>query len=99
MWKQRHDYGYNDFRRAVLKRDKGRCQMPKCGTTRWLQVHHIRDYASNPHLRTETSNGITLCGHCHKGIKGKEHNFIGLFDSIVRQNETKRRKIRHRKRH
>ena len=50
-------------RRAVLARDRFRCQAPGCGNTRFLEVHHL----TPRHLGG--GNGIdnlfTLCSACH----------------------------------
>lgn len=62
-YSRRNDCGLSAWRKRVLARDSGMCT--NCGTTNNLVVHHIRPYASNPLLRTETSNGITLCWECH----------------------------------
>lgn len=51
------------WRKAVLKRDKHRCQ--KCGSRLNLHVHHILPFSKYPELRFETTNGITLCVSCH----------------------------------
>lgn len=49
---------------AVISRDKATCQ--KCGATGIeLHAHHIRSFRDHPELRTELSNGITLCHQCH----------------------------------
>jgi 5-methylcytosine-specific restriction endonuclease McrA len=77
------DPAYEDFRKRVLKRDKKKCQMPGCGHSKKLQVHHIRKWSSASSLRYEISNGITLCVNCHKSIKGKEHHYEALFMEII----------------
>jgi 5-methylcytosine-specific restriction endonuclease McrA len=77
------DPAYEDFRKRVLKRDKKKCQMPGCGYSKKLQVHHIRKWSSASSLRYEISNGITLCVNCHKSIKGKEHHYEALFMEII----------------
>jgi hypothetical protein len=57
--------GYADWRLSVMERDLFTCQ--NCGKTACkLQVHHIKPYKDYPELRTDTSNGITLCVECHK---------------------------------
>lgn len=89
--KRRKDLGYNDFRAKVLKRDKHRCQMPSCKSRRRLQVHHVLTYSSTQSLRTESSNGITLCKSCHDSIKNKEHHYAKLFGEIIEINEAKAR--------
>lgn len=57
---------YIDWRKAVYERDNYTCQ--KCGicSSGSLNAHHIEGYANNPELRTELSNGATLCKDCHK---------------------------------
>ena len=52
------------IRRAVLARDHHRCTTPGCGTTRFLEVHHI-----TPRVRggtNEPDNLATLCSACHR---------------------------------
>lgn len=89
MRQKRNDPGYSDFRAKVLKRDKRKCQMPGCKSRRRLQVHHVLTYSSTSSLRTESSNGITLCRTCHDSIKNKEHHYAQLFTEIIYQNENK----------
>ena len=56
---------YNGWRKEVYKLDNYTCQ--KCGQYSGnLNAHHIESYRANPTLRTEISNGITLCETCHK---------------------------------
>ena len=83
------DAEYARVRRAVLKRDRHRCQMPDCKNTKKLQVHHILKWASNPYLRYEMENCIVLCKECHKKVTGFEDCYISLFTRIVNEN-TKR---------
>lgn len=54
---------YRLWRSAVLERDDYTCQ--DCGATENLHVHHIRGFATHPELRTDVSNGVTLCVDCH----------------------------------
>lgn len=57
--------GYQEWRKAVYERDDYTCQMcGKNGGT--LNAHHIESYNNNKELRTELSNGITLCEDHHK---------------------------------
>lgn len=51
------------WRKAVLERDGHRCV--NCGHTKDLQAHHKKSWAHHPDLRTEVSNGQTLCWLCH----------------------------------
>ena len=55
---------YQDWRKAVLKRDNYICQI--CGVRGVsLQVDHIKQWAHYPELRYELSNGRVLCVPCH----------------------------------
>jgi 5-methylcytosine-specific restriction endonuclease McrA len=65
---------YYEWRRQVFERDDYTCQI--CGLRGGkLNAHHIQAFARFPELRTETSNGITLCNDCHSLYHRKiEHN-------------------------
>ena len=59
-----------DWRHACMERDNDTCQ--ECGyrkgeePKRKLHVDHIKTYRDYPELRTEVSNGRTLCEDCHR---------------------------------
>lgn len=57
---------YNAWRKEVLERDCFSCVL--CGSKDKLEVHHIKPYALFPILRTDPTNGITLCKKCHKAV-------------------------------
>ena len=58
---------YRRWRRAVFTRDGYRCQ--HCGQKLVaLHAHHIKPWKDFPALRRDVSNGITLCGPCHKAL-------------------------------
>lgn len=55
---------YRLWRKRVLQRDSGKCL--KCNESeKSLHVHHIIPYEVSKELRTEVSNGATLCASCH----------------------------------
>ena len=58
--------------------------MPKCNYRKRLQVHHIEKWSTQPYLRYEVSNGITLCPWCHKYVNEREEYYVALFMEIVR---------------
>lgn len=59
-----HDYPLAEWSKKVRERDGYKCQC--CGTrSAIMHAHHIENYADNPDLRYELSNGITLCEACH----------------------------------
>ncbi len=51
-------------RAAVLARDHHRCQSPGCGSTHFLEVHHVVPRREGGTNRPE--NLVTLCGRCHR---------------------------------
>lgn len=56
---------YVAWRKAVFERDNFTCQVcSKRGGV--LQADHIKSWIKYPELRTELSNGRTLCIDCHK---------------------------------
>ena len=63
--KIRKSSAYQIWRSNILKRDNYTCQI--CGVQdEELQVDHIKPFALYPELRTEPSNGRTLCIPCHR---------------------------------
>ena len=70
---------YKAFRKAVFERDGFKCR--KCGSTDDVCVHHIRNYESNPELRTDVDNGACLCRTCHREF----HHRYGLLDTTPEQ--------------
>lgn len=68
---------YKEWRNTVFLRDNYTCQ--SCGDNKGgnLNAHHIKPYATNPELRLDISNGITLCKLCHT----KHHKLCTAFQS------------------
>lgn len=67
---------YFNWRNDVYKRDNYICQ--HCGIRGGdLNAHHIIPFSKDKSLRTEISNGITLCKKCHK----KEHERLRKLKS------------------
>ena len=73
--------GYEKWHNSVYERNGYTCQ--KCGDDKGgnLNAHHIESYNSSPELRTEVSNGITLCEDCHKDF----HHQYGYGDNTRAQ--------------
>lgn len=72
------------WKKAVLKRDNYTCQC--CGSKDELRTHHLYNFAQYPELRTELSNGMTLCANCHdSGRKGSFHNIYGCYYNTKEQ--------------
>lgn len=79
--KMRKSRQYRNFVKAVFRRDKYTCQI--CDLQTWdnwaLQVNHIKKFSDYPTLRTEPSNGITLCVGCHRMVTGHEEEWESYF--------------------
>ena len=78
------DYAYIKWRNNVLNRDNYTCKL--CGKTKdetILNVHHIERYTDNEELRTDVSNGITLCYECHKKVFNREEEFEEYFKQLI----------------
>ncbi len=63
--KIRKSFEYEEWRKSVFQRDNYTCQ--NCGEIGGrLEADHIKPFALFPELRTQISNGRTLCVSCHK---------------------------------
>jgi len=59
-----------EWRNKIFTRDNYICQL--CGKTDcYLEAHHIKSFTYYPKLRTEITNGISLCRDCHNLTKRK----------------------------
>lgn len=59
----KNSYEYREFRRIVLERDGNKCVL--CDSSEGLCVDHVKPFSLYPNLRTDPSNGRTLCKKCH----------------------------------
>ncbi len=60
------------WRKDVFKRDNWKCVI--CEAKGDIQAHHLNSFKRFPELRTELSNGVTLCTHHHQKFHGKYGN-------------------------
>lgn len=64
---------YQQWRRAVIKRDGGFCR--DCGSKpEQPHAHHIKSFKGFPDLRLDVDNGLTLCEPCHINTHAGERN-------------------------
>ena len=79
---------YLHWRKLVFKRDNYTCQCCGDSTGGNLNAHHIENFATNPDIRLDVNNGITLCNNCHNPIvKGSFHNTYGTYNNTRKQLE------------
>lgn len=50
---------------AKLVKHKSGNQCEKCGSSEYLEAHHIEPYKDNESLRYSVDNGVALCKRCH----------------------------------
>ena len=72
---------YYKWRKQVYERDNYTCKCCNSSTGGDLIAHHILNYSSHKHLRTDINNGITLCKKCHKEF----HNYYGYYNNTQEQ--------------
>ena len=80
MIKRRYP-AYYKWRKQVYERDNYTCKCCNSSTGGDLIAHHILNYSSHKHLRTDINNGITLCKKCHKEF----HNYYGYYNNTQEQ--------------
>lgn len=85
--RERHSQKYKEWQSEVYKKDWYTCQC--CGNGKNLRAHHILNFSSNPDLRYDISNGITLCNECHdiQGVSKSFHNKYGTVNNTLEQLE------------
>ena len=57
---------YHNWKNGIYAKFQCTCQKCKGGKETHLTVHHIYNYFDNPNRRTDPTNGILLCQHCHE---------------------------------
>ena len=57
----------------VLKRDNYSCRL--CGSTNWIQLHHIIYRSQRKDLINDVNNCIMLCDVCHRLVHSNKKNW------------------------
>jgi hypothetical protein len=63
------------LRRIVVERDRG-CRFPGCRTSRWVHVHHLREWSAD-RGPTNLDNLIALCGFHHRLVHAQRWTIAG----------------------
>lgn len=85
---------YKSMCYKVRRRDKNKCQNPKCvGGCKYTEVHHILPVSLYPNLAYEEKNCCVLCKKCHELVTGKEMAYAPLLQTIVMAKYVKKNKI------
>lgn len=72
-----------DWRISIKTRDNYTCQM--CGLEdKYIHAHHIKKRSTNPELKYDLSNGISLCNSCHTFVHNNKSKKEQLNDIINR---------------
>lgn len=83
----RNSKEYKHWREEVFKRDDYTCQV--CGKRGCkLQAHHLENFADNPKLRFNISNGTTMCFECHDiSVENSFHKLYSMYNNTKEQFE------------
>ena len=68
--------------RMVIRRDRGRCRVPGCRSSRWIHIHHIlaREHGGT----NEPSNLVCLCSAHHQALHRAQIGLSGRApDALV----------------
>ena len=79
----RNDSAYKDWMKTVKKRDENICQIQNEQCLGYHIVHHIQSWVSNPELRYQINNGITLCQFHHPLKRAEEQRLMPVFQELV----------------
>ena len=81
----RTDPLYREWRKQVLKRDRGQCRLKDENCVDYLIVHHIKRWSLFKKLRYVISNGITLCRfHDPNSNRIKEKRLEPILKRLVK---------------
>jgi hypothetical protein len=69
-------------RRAMARRDGGRCQFPGCPVTRYTQAHHV-DWWARDHGETNLDVLLTLCRYHHRLVHKREVGVARTADGFA----------------
>lgn len=80
---ERNDMAYKEWRRQIWLRDNFKCKIANPDCKGRIEAHHILGWISNPELRYEVNNGITLCHAHHPRKREDEAKLSPFFQELV----------------
>lgn len=76
---------YGEWRKAVWKRDRGKCRMCLHNGVekKGRDCHHIYPLGDYPDLAVDVANGVLLCKECHNKMQWHEEECADLLKAIL----------------
>lgn len=81
--KKHLDGRYREWMRAIKNRDGWKCRISNGDCSGRLESHHILGWKSNPELRYEFNNGITLCAFHHPKKRDEVERLSPYFRELI----------------
>lgn len=78
--------GYKGWKKKIYAKNFYKCVI--CHSKENICAHHLESYKSNPNLRLDLNNGITLCRKCHLKFHTKYGNVNNTrleFEEFVKE--------------
>lgn len=71
-----------DTYNCVIERDNYSCRL--CGSTNWLQLHHILYRSQRKDLINDIDNCIMLCSDCHRLVHSNKKKWQPLLLEMIK---------------
>ena len=71
-----------DTYNCVIERDNYSCRL--CGSTNWLQLHHILYRSQRKDLINDVDNCIMLCSDCHRLVHSNKKKWQPLLLEMIK---------------
>lgn len=71
-----------DTYNCVIERDNYSCKL--CGSTNWLQLHHILYRSQRKDLINDIDNCIMLCSDCHRLVHSNKKKWQPLLLEMIK---------------
>ena len=81
---KRNDPAYQQWVKAVVKRDKNECRLKDKNCFGKKIAHHIRSWAEYIKLRYVVSNGVILCEYHHPRTRKREKEMVSILENLIK---------------